>query len=184
MTVGFYFNQDLCVGCKLCVVACKDRHGLDTQASYRTVESYSVGCYPDARTFHMSMSCNHCEHPACVENCPSGAMRVAEDGSVQHDASRCIGCKMCVNSCPWNAPDFREDLRVVGKCDSCKPLRELGEAPMCVAACPMRAIEFGEWGEIARLHPEATVWGGVTGPHYEANLKPYFTEDGLHQFDY
>lgn len=184
MTVGFYYNMEACVGCKLCMVTCKDRHGLDTQAAYRTLSSFNIGRYPEARIFHVSMSCNHCESPACVANCPTGAMWQAEDGSVQHDDEACIGCQTCVNSCPFGAPDYREDTQIVGKCDTCKPLRDLGESPMCVAACPLRAIEFGEWDDLVAAHPDATRWEGETGPHYLTDRKPYFDVEKAEEFSY
>lgn len=184
MTVGFYYNMEACVGCKLCVVACKDRHGLDVQASYRELDSFNVGRYPDARIFHVSMSCNHCESPACAAACPTGATWQADDGSVQHDDELCIGCQACVNSCPFGAPDYREDEQLAGKCDSCKPLRDRGEVPMCVAACPLRAIDFGEWDDLSAAHPDAQRWGGETGPHYLFSPKPYFDGEGAEAFSY
>lgn len=70
--------------------------------------------------FHLNLSCNHCESPACVANCPTGAMYKDDDGTVQHDDEACIGCQTCVNSCPYGAPQFIEEDKIVQKCDTCR----------------------------------------------------------------
>ena len=72
----------MCTGCRTCQVACKDKNRLDVGTLFREVKSYEVGSYPDVTFYHMTMSCNHCENPACVSACPVGAMYVAEDGTV------------------------------------------------------------------------------------------------------
>jgi len=145
MSLGFYFDGSRCVGCKACQIACKDLHDLQTAGPRtRRVSSYETGSYPNPGLFHTSISCNHCESPACVANCPTGAMFKSEDGTVQHDDEKCIGCKTCVNSCPYEAPQYDEVESLIVKCDSCKPLREAGISPVCVAACAMRALDFGE----------------------------------------
>ena len=153
---GFYFNQSMCVGCRTCQVACKDKNDLSVGTLYRRVDTFETGVFPTATSYHLSIACNHCENPACVRSCPTGAMYVDEaDGTVQHDDDRCIGCKSCVMACPYDAPSYRADLGVVGNCNACKELREAGEQNACVASCPMRALEFGDIDELKRKHPEA-----------------------------
>ena len=78
-----------------------------------------------------------------------------DDGTVQHDDEACIGCQTCVNSCPYGAPQFIEEDKIVQKCDTCRALREAGHEPVCVEACPMRAIEFGEMDDLRAAHPDA-----------------------------
>ena len=158
MTVGFYFDQQSCIGCRTCQVACKDRHDIhEPGIRPRRVESYETGTYPDAGMFHTTVSCNHCENPACTANCPTRAMYKAEDGTVIHDDSKCIQCKMCMLSCPYGAPqwDFVED--VIVKCDGCKDLRDAGMSPNCVAACPMRALDFGEIDDLKAKYGDELV---------------------------
>ena len=153
MSLGFYVNMEQCIGCRTCQVACKDR--LDIQVAgprTRRVDTYECGTYPDVGMFHKVVSCNHCDDPACVKNCPTGAMYKAEDGTVQHDDSRCVVCRMCILSCPYGAPQHVEQTNSIAKCDSCKSLREAGMNPTCVDACPMRAIEFGEMDELKQKH--------------------------------
>ncbi|MBR5474133.1 MAG: 4Fe-4S binding protein, partial [Lachnospiraceae bacterium] len=96
---GFYFDMTRCIGCRTCQIACKDRWSIQA-AGLRTrrVETYEVGDYPNARIYHLSVSCNHCSNPACMRSCPSGAMFKAEDGTMRYDESLCIGCGSCVNA--------------------------------------------------------------------------------------
>ena len=118
----------------------------------RRVTTFETGSFPDSKLFHTSVSCNHCEDPACTRNCPTGAMYKDDDGTVQHSDELCIGCRMCVMACPYRAPQYNEDERVVVKCDTCRPLREAGMNPVCVDACPMRALDFGEVDDLAERY--------------------------------
>lgn len=153
---GFYIDQASCSGCRTCQVACKDKNHLKVGELIREVTTFEVGSYPSSRLYSYPASCNHCESPACVEVCPNGATYInEEDGTVQHDDSKCIGCQYCVNACPYGHPQYIEELNVVHKCDGCYPLRLNGEQPACVAACPMRAIEFGPIEELRSAHPDA-----------------------------
>lgn len=98
---GFYFNQQMCIGCRTCQVACKDKNDLEVGYLFRRVESFEVGEFPAPATFHYSGACNHCHTPACVEVCPAGATYInEEDGTVQHDDEACIGCGYCVKAVP------------------------------------------------------------------------------------
>lgn len=154
--MGFYFNQKKCVGCRTCQVACKDKNDLEVGELFRHVTSYQAGKYPNAMLYHYAATCNHCMDPACVAACPNGAMHVdEEDGTVQHDDSKCLGCQYCVEACPYGVPVYIEEINLTHKCDACKQLREAGEPPACVAACPMRALEFGPYEELLAAHPDA-----------------------------
>lgn len=153
---GFYFNMDSCIGCKTCQIACKDKNDLDLGVVYRRLVDYEVGEYPSVAAFHHSATCNHCENPACVANCPQNAMYIdEEDGTVQHDDALCIGCETCVKSCPYGVPVYIESAKIVGKCDGCIQLRANGEQPACVASCLMRALEFGPIEDLIAAHPDA-----------------------------
>lgn len=172
MRKGFYFDESACVGCRTCQAACIEAHDVPLGVSFRRVFSLTGGAYPKASMFHVSLGCNHCESPACVEMCPAGAMAVDEaDGTIQHDDEACIGCQTCVNSCPYSAPQFIEEDKIVQKCDTCRALREAGHDPVCVEACPMRAIEFGDMDELRAAHPNAvselpcTEAAATTGPN-------------------
>lgn len=156
MSLGFYVNMQRCIGCKTCQVACKDRHNLQVAGPRpRRVETFECGTYPDVDLFHTTVSCNHCENPACVAGCPTGAMCKSDDGTVQHIDDRCVVCRNCMLVCPYGAPQLDEGENMIVKCDSCNALREDGRNPVCVDACPMRAIEFGEVDELRAKHGDA-----------------------------
>lgn len=149
---GFYFNMVRCIGCKTCQIACKDRNDQKIGVNFRLVKTFEIGVYPSPGIYHYSGACNHCADPKCVVGCPTGAMHIAEDGTVQHDKDKCIGCRYCIWNCPYGAPQFIPELGKVGKCDSCKDLRDKGENPVCVDACVMRALEWGDLDELKRKH--------------------------------
>lgn len=153
--VAFYFDMTACIGCKACQMACKDKNNLPLGTLYREVKSYEVGEYPMPGVYYTSLTCNHCVNPACVNNCPTGAMYKTEEGPVLHDDDKCIGCQTCVRSCPYGVPKYLEEKNITGKCDTCLGIRKDGGLPQCVAACPMRALDFGTVEEILERHPDA-----------------------------
>lgn len=152
MTVGFYFDQTRCAGCKTCQVACKDKNKLGVGPVLRKVGSFQVGKFPSVRMYHVSASCNHCASPACMAKCPTGAITKAEDGTVVRDAEACIGCSSCVNACPFGHPQIDEVTGLSVKCDGCIEWREAGYLPACVEACPYRALDFGDVDELAKKY--------------------------------
>ncbi len=158
MSLGFYVDMQRCIGCRTCQVACKDRRDIHVAGPrMRRVDSFECGTYPDVSMFHLVLSCNHCESPACVANCPTGAMYKAADGTVQHNDEPCIACQTCVQSCPYDAPQYVEADDLVQKCDTCSALRENGILPVCVASCPTRALDFGDMEELAAKYGEGLV---------------------------
>ncbi|MBR2835278.1 MAG: 4Fe-4S dicluster domain-containing protein [Coriobacteriales bacterium] len=177
---GFYFDMARCIGCKTCQIACKDVNDLPVGILYRKATNYEVGNFPNVGAFSFSTSCNHCANPACVANCPVGAMQKDEEtGIVSVDQSICIGCRTCTLVCPYGVPQMREDLGVSSKCDACARLRALGEQPACVNACPARALDFGDLEELAQkygpeLANEFPVMGSAeaTQPSVLIKLKP------------
>ncbi|GAA6488834.1 4Fe-4S dicluster domain-containing protein [Gordonibacter urolithinfaciens] len=153
MSLGFYVDLQRCIGCRTCQVACKDRRDLQSAGPRpRRVDSFECGTYPDVSLFHLALSCNHCDEPACVAGCPTAALHKAGDGTVQYDADRCVVCRNCMTVCPYGAPQHDEDANLIAKCDACKALRDAGRNPVCVDACPMRALEFGELDELRAAH--------------------------------
>ena len=156
---GFYFNAKRCTGCKTCMLACKDYRNLDASVSFRQVYEFvggswskdERGCWAqDCFAFYVSSACNHCASPACMEVCPTGAMGKNELGLVSVDEHRCIGCGYCALSCPYHAPKVDRTVGHSVKCDGCSQ-RE-GSAPVCVEACPLRALEFGPISDLRARH--------------------------------
>lgn len=152
MSLGFYYNQSACSGCRACQTSCKDRNDLKVGELYREVTTYQTGAFPNAKMYHYSATCNHCDNPECVANCPTGSMHKAKDGTVQHDDKMCIGCGTCVDTCPYEVPIMREDKEISGKCDSCKSFRDNGKNPVCVDACNMRCLDFGDLDELRKKY--------------------------------
>ena len=107
---GFFVNTDICTGCKACMTSCFDRNNLEVPQKFRKVYEFGGGEWKaddagaftaTAFTYYVSMTCGHCENPACVANCPTGAMQKdPETGIVNNDKEKCIGCKACEKSCP------------------------------------------------------------------------------------
>jgi DMSO reductase iron-sulfur subunit len=136
----FGFSMAACVGCHSCEVACAEQNGLPAGTTWRRVGEIEGGRHPDARRFHLSMSCNHCLEPLCLSGCPTGAYEKLPNGVVAHHADDCIGCQYCTWGCPYDVPVFQTDRRIVTKCDLCTPRLDAGLVPACVAACPTQAI--------------------------------------------
>ena len=116
---GFYFDSDRCIKCKSCEVACKQWKG--TKAStinLRRVEEITTGVFPDVKRRFISTSCQHCAKAPCIEVCPAKAIVKRPDGIVTVNQSECIGCKVCLEACPFGAPQFGED-GLMQKCDMC-----------------------------------------------------------------
>ena len=156
--LGFHHNVDTCVGCKACIVACKDKNDLLLGEKYRRIYDYagctwdvtSDGvCTPsDAFVYSVSVACNHCALPACFASCPVGAIIKRDDGIVYIDETSCIGCEACIAACPYSAPYLSAATGIVHKCDFCMDLIDNGEDPVCVTACIMRALQYGEFDEL------------------------------------
>lgn len=165
---GFYFDGQSCTGCKTCQVACKEIHGLGNGLMLRRVYDYQGGSWKQTALGHyvpkdvfgykVSIACNHCDNPACVETCPTGAMQKdAETGIVWTDHVVCIGCGSCAEACPYDAPAVDEEAGYSIKCDTCYGDRQLGRKAACVAACPMRALDFGPIDELRERYGEGDV---------------------------
>ncbi len=164
MALGFYFDNTRCTGCRTCEMACIDYRDLTVGRRYRRVIDFEGGTTveedgvvrTDAFVYHVSLSCCHCEHPACMHVCPTGAMHKNDLGLVEVDVRRCIGCGYCTIACPYHAPSIDPVLKRSSKCDGCTERVSAGKLPICVEACPLRALEFGDMDELRDAHPETT----------------------------
>lgn len=163
MPRGFFYDNTRCTGCRTCVLACKDYHDHGPDMAFRMVIDYEGGSWhldadgslsQDAFAYHVSVSCNHCNNPVCTRVCPTGAMHKDELGLVWPDATKCIGCGYCTMACPYHAPHIDAHLKRSSKCDGCRDRVSESKQPICVDACPVRALEFGLVSELTSRHPD------------------------------
>jgi anaerobic dimethyl sulfoxide reductase subunit B (iron-sulfur subunit) len=163
---AFHFDSSACSGCKTCQLACKDKNDLPQGVFWRRVYEISGGGWrkegaawaADIAAYNLSLSCQHCLEAPCLAGCPSGALAKRDDGIVTLDPAKCLGCRYCEWTCPYGSPQFDAESGIMTKCDFCLDLLEKGEPPACVAACPMRALSFGNLEELeARLGGQASV---------------------------
>ncbi len=152
--LGFAFDQGRCIGCRTCQLACKDYKDTEIKVNFRRVYEYEGGDWQrnedgvvKAQIFaaYASVSCNHCDNPACMRVCPVKAIeKHFETGIVEIDVEKCIGCGSCAVGCPYGAPQKIEGAEKYDKCNLCRERLEVGAKPICVEACPTRALGFGE----------------------------------------
>ena len=140
-----------CTGCLACTVCVQghQRRGrglvLDQDAALgpHPIEGGS-GTFPDVEMYFLPVQCQHCENPECVKVCPTEASHVAEDGSIQIDKEKCIGCQFCVMACPYGVRYLNEEEKVVEKCTLCEQKLSQGELPQCVSQCGGNARWIGD----------------------------------------
>lgn len=169
--LGLVIDLDTCVGCQACATSCKewntqgysaplsdeDPYGDDPSGVWlNRIHGYEVKEQGQelSRIVHFPRSCLHCEQPACVTVCPTGASyKRAEDGIVLVNPDTCIGCKLCSWACPYGAREYDETHRVMKKCTLCVDriyndnFKEEDRIPACVRACPTSARHFGDLGD-------------------------------------
>jgi len=144
-TYGMVIDLERCVGCQACVAACKVQWGAPEGQSRDWV--VPIGPTRDSEglvsTFYVGL-CMHCDHPSCVEACPTKATYKRDDGIVVVDEDLCIGCGLCVDACPYGARYVHPDKQKVDKCDFCASRLDQGRQPACVETCITSCRHFGD----------------------------------------
>lgn len=160
-----------CVGCHTCAIACKMANNLPKDILWNRILTIgnkgvdtAIGSYPNNKMSFLPVNCQHCSDPACVKVCPTGATYQREDGIVMQDVDKCIGCRLCMNACPYEGvrqfndkePEYYIDIPVgdasaqkhkaktVSKCIFCAPRLAEGKQPACIELCVGRARYFGD----------------------------------------
>jgi len=156
--VGLLYDTTKCIGCKACMVACREANGLepDTRTfgpQYHAPEDLNeyaktvIKFYDEGgQQSFMKAQCMHCVDPACASACMLGAFKKREFGIVTYDADLCIGCRYCEVACPYNVPKFqwsRAAPKMV-KCELCNHRLAKGQQPACSEVCPRQAVIFGK----------------------------------------
>lgn len=144
MKYGFIIDNRKCIGCHACTTACKSEHDVPIGVNRTYVKQVEKGVFPNTRRVFSVMRCNHCTDAPCVEICPVEALHTREDGIVDFDNNRCIGCKSCMQACPYDALYIDPDNNTAAKCNYCAHRVEVGRAPACVDVCPEHAIIAGD----------------------------------------
>lgn len=193
---AFYIDMNRCSGCKTCMIACLDKYDLPTGVHYRRVREYVGGHWREDQdktvrqsvfVYNITMACNHCEDPACVNACPTTAMHIDKNGIVVVDQRKCIGCRYCEWVCPYSAPQFNVELKKMNKCDFCRDYLIQGQDPACVAACPTRALHIGEYDDLIEKYGDTMIAPlperSVTKPHLvitpHRNGRPVNSQEGV-----
>lgn len=197
-------NLDRCIGCQTCANACKMQNNVPMGMHWNRV--LTEGCdsidgaqgeFPNLTRTYLPIACQHCENPACQRVCPTGATYKDEKGRVEVDYDKCIGCRMCMAACPYNArvfnwsepardPDFNygdKDVPVrprgvVEKCTMCKERTDREDEPMCVVCCPTRARTFGDLDD-----PNSTISRTILDHKAGVLLEEQGTRPQVHYFN-
>ncbi|NQU87968.1 MAG: dimethylsulfoxide reductase subunit B [Mariniphaga sp.] len=190
--LAFYFDSSSCSGCKTCQVACKDKNDLAVGIRWRRVYEITGGSWEKENdawiskisSYFLSMSCNHCAEPICLNTCPTAAIIKRDDGIVLIDPERCMGCRYCEWACPYGALQYDNKKGQMGKCDLCFDYLEEGKQPSCVTSCPMRVLDFGKledlkekYGDSENIYPlpdpKICQPSFLITPHKDATIESY-----------
>lgn len=201
--LGMIIDLERCIGCHTCANACKMHNGVPMGMLWNRVLTEgcdaidgAVGTYPNLTRAYIPLACQHCENPACRRVCPTGATYKDALGRVEVDYDKCIGCRMCMAACPYNArvfnwsepkrdPDFKyghKDVPVrpkgiVEKCTLCKERTDRDEEPLCIVCCPTEARIFGDLDD-----PESRISRLVRENNASVLLEEQGTRPQVHYF--
>lgn len=170
--MGFLLDSDSCIGCHACTVACKSEHDVPLGVNRTWVKYIETGTFPDVSRKFNVMRCNQCDDAPCMAICPTSALYRADNGVVDFQDDNCIGCKSCMNACPYDALYINPETNTAHKCNMCNHRLEVGLEPSCQIVCPTEAIKIGDLddptSEISRIIARDDV--AVRAP--EQNTKP------------
>ncbi len=174
MNYGFIIDNRKCIGCHACTVACKSEYDVAIGVNRTWVKYVEKGEYPNTRRLFSVMRCNHCENAPCAKICPVEALHIRDDGIVDFDNRRCIGCKSCMQACPYDSLYIDPKTHTAAKCNYCSHRIDIGLNPACVNVCPEQAIISGDMNnpntEIAQLLSREQVKARKTEKGTKPNL--------------
>lgn len=161
---GMLIDTRRCIGCYACRAACQNQNKLDADVAFVKYHALENGSYPNLKVETVPTQCMHCEDAPCAKVCPTGATTIDENGVVNVDQKRCIGCKYCATACPYQARVVDHASGTVDKCRLCTQWAQPGSGmTTCVTACPANVRIFGDLDD-----PESEVSKAIAA----TNAKP------------
>ena len=144
MRYGFAIDHRTCIGCHACTVACKTEHQIPVGQFRTWVKYVDSGIFPESTRDFGVMRCNHCTDAPCIQICPTNALFKRDDGIVDFDSDACIGCKACMQACPYDAIYIDKADNTAAKCNFCAHRIDNALEPACVTVCPTHSIWVGD----------------------------------------
>lgn len=182
---GKVIDQNRCIGCHACTVACKQEHSVPLGVTRTYVKQVDVGTFPNSQRHFQVTRCNQCNDPPCVAACPTSAMFRRPDGIVDFDRDRCIGCKACIAACPYDAIYIDPESHSAEKCNFCTHRIDIGLEPACVVVCPTQAILVGDMNdpgsEVSEILNSQEI--RVRRPEKQTEPKLFYLGAGLQTLD-
>jgi Fe-S-cluster-containing dehydrogenase component len=178
---AWVIDQTRCIGCHACTTACKAENEVPLGVFRTWVKNVDVGTFPAVRRHFAVLRCNHCENAPCVTICPVKAMYQRADGLVDFDEDLCIGCKACMQACPYDAIYMDPDSNTAAKCNFCSHRVDQQLLPACVVVCPVEALLFGDVEDPTSAVSRALARHPVTVRRAEQATKPHAFYIGAHE---
>ncbi len=193
---GLLIDLKKCIGCMTCTIACKVENGTRPGIFWNIVKDQEFGKYPNVSRLFLPVQCAHCAEPPCVEVCPTGASYKREDGIVLIDNDTCVGCKYCIEACPYGTRSFNSNgagyfgheltsheeivygkhkVGVAEKCTLCVHRVDQGKQPACVQGCVGKARYFGDLDD-----PESEISRLIKSKHAQQLKKELGTDPSLY----
>lgn len=175
---GMLYDSTLCGGCQGCEYICAEEYGYpypddeplpDQKRETNETRRVAMNCYTTSKgEQYMRKSCNHCNNPACASACLTKAMLKTEEGPVIWREEKCMGCRSCMISCPFDVPKFEYNSSnpKIHKCRMCFELLMKGEQPRCAAECPTEALLFGKRRDLIEI-AKTRIYADPENYHHE-----------------
>ncbi len=182
---GFVIDNRTCIGCHACTVACKSEHDVPIGVNRTHVKYIETGSYPASGREFTVHRCNHCEDAPCTTICPTTALFTRSDGIVDFDDDRCIGCKSCMQACPYDALYIDPNKGTAAKCNYCAHRLENSYEPACVIVCPTESIVSGDLDDSESKIAKLVADNPTTVRKPEAGTMPnvYYVETSAEMLD-